>query len=91
MCVPFWFVGAGGGDFGLLLMVGFLTWRQGRVCVPFWPVGVAGGPFWQEGKGACVCLFGLLEQLVGLFGMEARACVCEPAFDSPRLPVVFPT
>jgi len=46
------------------------------VCVPFWPVGVVGGPFWHGVKGACVCLFDLLEQVVGLFDIEVRARVC---------------
>ena len=44
------------------------------MCMPFWLGGAAGGPFWYEGKGVCVCLFGLLVQLVGLFGTEAMAC-----------------
>jgi len=43
------------------------------MCMPFWLGGAAGGPFWYEGKGVCVCLFGLLVQLVGLFGTEAMA------------------
>jgi len=34
-----------------------------RVCVPFWLVGAAGGPCWHGGKGACVCLFGLLARV----------------------------
>jgi len=46
------------------------------VCVPYWPVGSFGGPFCHGGKGACVRLFDLLDQLVGLFGTEARARVC---------------
>jgi len=54
----------------------FLARRQGRVCVPFWPVGATGGPFWHGWKGVCVCLFGRVVQLVGLFGTEARARVC---------------
>ena len=53
----------------------FLAHRQGRVCLPLWPVGTAGEPFWYGGKGECVCRIGLLDQLVGLFGTEARARV----------------
>jgi len=87
VCVPFCLVGACVCLFGLLEQLmglfgmeararvcaflacwstwwAFLALRQGGVCVPFWIVG------------ACVCLFGLLAQLVGLFGMEARARVC---------------
>ena len=44
--------------------------------MPFGPVDAVGGPFWHGGKGACVCLFGLLMLLVGLFGTEARTRVC---------------
>jgi len=41
-----------------------------------WPVGAIGGPFWHGCKDACVCLFGMLEQLMGLFGMdEGRVCM----------------
>jgi len=45
------------------------------VCMPFWPVDAVGGPCWHRGKGACVCLFGLLMQVMGLVDMEARARV----------------
>ena len=48
-----------------------------RVCVPFWPVGAGGGPCWHGDKGVCVCLFGLLIQLVGLFG-TGQGCECIP-------------
>jgi len=64
----------------------FLARREGRVCVPFWLVGTAGGPSLLPREGrvfvpfwfadACVCLFGLWEQPVGLFGIEGKgACV----------------
>ena len=46
------------------------------MCVPFWPVGAGVGPCCHGGKDACVCLFGLLMQLVGLVGMEVSARVC---------------
>ena len=42
----------------------FLAWMEGRVCVPVWPSGAAGGPFWHGGKGACVCLFGVLARVI---------------------------
>ena len=53
----------------------FLARRQGRVRMPFWPGGATGGPFWHGGKGVCMCLFGRVVHLVGLFGTEARARV----------------
>jgi len=43
--------------------------------MPFWPVDAVGGPFWHGGEGACVCLFGLLDQVVGLVHTEARTRV----------------
>ena len=46
------------------------------MCMSLWPVDAVGGPFWHGGEDACVCLLDLLMQLVGLFGMEARARVC---------------
>ena len=46
------------------------------MCVPFWVVGVDCGSCWDGGKDARVCLFFLLEQLVGLVGMEVRTRVC---------------
>ena len=46
------------------------------VSLQVWPVGQVGGPFWHGDKDACVCLFGLLMQLVGLVGMEVSAHVC---------------
>jgi len=74
--VPFWLCGACVCLFGLSARVcAFLV--GGRVCVPFGLVGTA-----------CVCLFDLLEQLVGLlcyrgkgaclclFGLLTRVCVC---------------
>jgi len=47
----------------------------------FWPVDAGGGPFWHGDQDACVCLFGLLMQLVGLFDTAfwnggKGACVC---------------